>query len=150
MVDNKQYLRIGLQGVDYLLPNSTSYVIEKREQLEINDAGDALIAAWQVTPGGGRTPAYSLDADLNPLTRHTWQRAVFLQAGGQTLGLVADELQLLPRDEVRVEPFIPLGPAPSTSGHLFGGAWVRAGQLPVLVFEPRALAAYLMHLGGSA
>lgn len=147
MVDNKQYLRIGLQGVDYLLPNSTSYAIEKREQLEINDR-DTLVAAWQVTPSG-RIPAYSLDADLNPVARHAWQRAVFLQAGGQTLGLVADELQLLPRDEVRVEPFMPLGPAPTASGHLFGGAWVRAGQLPVLVLEPRALAAYLMHLGGS-
>lgn len=148
MVDNKQFLRIGLQGVDYLLPNTTSYVIEKREQLELNDH-DTLVAAWQVTPAG-RIPAYSLDADLNPMARHAWQRAVFLQAGGQALGLVADELQLLPRDEVRVEPFMPLGPAPTASGHLFGGAWVRAGQLPVLVFEPRALAAYLMHLGGSA
>lgn len=149
MVDNKQYLRIGLQGVDYLLPNNTSYVIEKREQLELNDSADALIAAWQITPGG-RTPAYSLDADLNPLARHAWQRAVFLQAGGQAWGLVADELQLLPRDEVRVEPFTPLGQAPTASGHLFGGAWVRAGHLPVLVFEPRGLVAYLMHLGGSA
>lgn len=148
MVDNKQYLRIGLQGVDYLLPNSTSYVIEKREQLELNDNADALIAAWQVTPGG-RTPAYSLDADLNPLARHAWQRAVFLQAGGHAWGLVADELQLLPRDEVRVEPFTPLGQAPTASGHLFGGAWVRAGHLPVLVFEPRGLVGYLMQLGGS-
>lgn len=149
MVDNKQYLRIGLQGVDYLLPNNTSYVIEKREQLELNDSADALIAAWQVVPGG-RTPAYSLDADLNPLARHAWQRAVFLQAAGQAWGLVADELQLLARDEVRIEPFRPLGPAPTASGHLFGGAWVRAGHLPILVFDPRGLVAYLMHLGGSA
>lgn len=150
MADHKQYLRIGLQGVDYLIPNSTNYVIEKREQLELNDAPDALIAAWQVMPGGGKTPAYSLDADLNPLARRNWQRAVFLQTGGPALGLIADELQLLARDEVRIEPFIPLGPAPSASGHLFGGAWVRAGHLPILVFEPRALSAYLIHLGGSA
>ena len=149
MVDNKQYLRIGLQGVDYLLPSGTSYVIEARDQLEINDAPGAVIAAWQITPGT-RTPAYSLDADLNPLARDDWQRAVFLQTGGQPLGLIADELQLLPREEVRVEPFTPLGPAPSAAGHVFGGAWVRAGQIPVLVFEPRALAAYLMNLGGLA
>lgn len=148
MADNKQYLRIGLQGVDYLLPNSTSYIIEKREQLEINDEPGAVIAAWQVAPGA-RTPAYSLDAELNPLARSNWQRAVFLQTGGQSLGLIADELQLLPRDEVRVEPFTPLGPPPSAAGHVFGGAWVRAGQIPVLVFEPRALAAYLLNLGGS-
>ena len=149
MVDNKQYLRIGLQGVDYLLPNSTSYVIEKREQLEVNDQPGAVIAAWQVTPGA-RTPAYSVDADLNPLSRGNWHRAVFLQTGGQPLGLIADELQLLPLDEVRVEPFTPFGPPPSTVGHVFAGAWMRAGQIPVLVFEPRALAAYLLNLGGSA
>ncbi len=148
MADNKQYLRIGLLGVDYLLPNNTSYAIEKREQLEINDAPGAFIAAWQVTTAG-RTPAYSLDADLNPLPRHAWQRAVFLKAGPQSIGLIADELQLMPSGEVRVEPFTPLGPAPSAAGHLFGGAWVRAGHAPVLVFEPRALAAHLFQLGGA-
>ena len=149
MAESKQYLRIGLMGVDYLLPNSTSYVIEKRETLEINDAPGALIAAWQATPTG-RAPAYSVDANLNPSSRHAWQRAVFFQAGGKTLGLVADELQLMAREDVRVEPFIPPGPALTPAGHLFNGAWVRAGHAPVLVFEPRALADYLMQLEGSA
>ncbi len=149
MAETRQFLRIGLMGVDYLLPNSTSYAIEKREHLEINDAPGALIVAWQATPTG-RAPAYSVDANLNPLSRPAWQRAVFFQAGSQTLGLVADELQLLAREDVRVEPFIPPGPAPTPAGHLFGGAWVRAAQAPVLVFEPRALADYLMHLEGSA
>ena len=149
MAESRQYLRIGLMGVDYLLPNSTSYVIEKRETLEINDAPGALIAAWQATPTG-RAPAYSVDANLNPLSRHAWQRAVFFQAGGRTLGLVADELQLLARDDVRVEPFIPTGPAQTPAGHLINGAWVRAGQAPVLVFEPGALADYLTQLEGSA
>lgn len=149
MTETRQFLRIGLMGVDYLLPNSTSYVIEKREHLDINDAPGALIAAWQATPTG-RAPAYSVDADLNPLLRHAWQRAVFLQAGNQTFGLVADELQLLAREEVHVESFIPPGPAPTPAGHLFNGAWVRAGHAPVLVFEPRALADYLMHLEAAA
>ncbi len=136
-------------GADYLVPNSTNYVIEKRENLDINDTPDALIAAWQVTPGG-RVPAYSVDAGLNPSPRRNWQRAVFLNIGGQTLGLIADELQLLAREDVRVEPFVPPGPAPTSTGHLINGAWVRAGQTPVLVFEPRALADYLMQLEGSA
>ena len=149
MAESRQYLRIGLMGVDYLLPNSTSYVIEKRETLEINDVPDALIAAWQATPTG-RAPAYSVDANLNPLSRHAWQRAVFFQAGGRTLGLVADELQLLAREDVRVEPFIPPGPTLTPAGHLINGAWVRAGQAPVLVFEPGALADYLTQLEGSA
>ena len=149
MVENRQYLRVGLMGVDYLLPNSASYVIEKREDLETNDAPGALIAAWQAT-AVGRAPAYSLDANLNPLPRHAWQRAVFLQNGGQPLGLIADELQLLAHEDVRIEPFMPLGPAPTPVGHLFSGAWVRAGHIPVLVFEPRALANYLMHLEDAA
>lgn len=149
MADSKQYLRIGLQGVDYLLPSSTNYVIEKREQLEINSDPHAFIAAWQVTTSG-KTPAYSLDGDLNPLARHNWQRAVFLQAGERTLGLVADELELLGRAEVRIEPYMPLGPPPSAAGHVFGNAWVRAGQVPVLVLEPRALAGYLLNIGGRA
>lgn len=148
MAETRQFLRIGLTGVDYLLPNNTSYVIEKREHLEINDAPDALIAAWQATPG--RAPAYSVDAGLNPLPRRTWQRAVFLQAGNRTLGLVADELQLLAHTDVRVEPFVPPGPAPTPDGHLFGGAWVRAGHVPVLVFDTRALGGYLARLKGAA
>ena len=149
MADNKQYLRIGLLGVDYLLPNNTSYTIEKRETLEINDAPGAFIAAWQVTPAG-RTPAYSLDADLNPLPRPAWQRAVFLKSGAQSFGLIADELQLLPHADVRVERFTPLGPAPTAAGHLFGGAWVRAGHAPVLVLELNALIAHLHQLGDTA
>ena len=124
-------------------------MIEKREQLEVNDAPGALIVAWQATPVG-RAPAYSVDANLDPLPRHAWQSAVFLQAGGRTLGLIADELQLLPREDVRVEPFVPPGPAPTPAGHLFGGAWVRAGHAPVLVFEPGALADYLMRLETAA
>ena len=148
MAETKQFLRVGLAGVDYLLPNSTSYVIEKREHLEINDAPGALIAAWQ-SASAGRAPAYSVDADLNAMSRPSWQRAVFFRAGNQTLGLVADELQLLSREDVRVEPFVPPGPA-SAFGQLFNGAWVRAGHVPVLVFEPRSLANYLMRLEAAA
>lgn len=99
---------------------------------------------------GGRWPAYSVDADLNPLARHAWQRAVFLQGEVRPVGLIADELQLLAREEVRIEPFRPPGPAPTPAGHLFGGAWVRPGRVPVLMFEPRALAEYLRRLGGAA
>jgi len=149
LAETRQFLRIGLMGADYLLPNSTSFVIEKREHLDINDTPGALIAAWQVTPGG-RVPAYSVDAGLNPLPRHNWQRAVFLKFGGQSLGLIADELQLLAGEDVRVEPLIPPGPAPTSAGHVINGAWVRAGQTPVLVFEPHALAGYLTQLKGSA
>jgi hypothetical protein len=40
---------------------------------------------------------------------------------------------------------LPPGPAPRQPD-ICSGAWVRAGQVPVLVFEPRALADYLAHL----
>lgn len=148
MADNRQYLRIGLQGVDYLLPGNASFAIEKREHLEV-DASGGIIVAWRVA-AGTRAPAYSVDADLNPVVRAAWQRAVYLQGDARPVGLVADELQLLAREEVRVEPFRPLGPAPTRFGHLFGGAWVRPGHAPMLVFEPRALTEYLRRLENPA
>jgi hypothetical protein len=145
--NNQQYLRLGLLGVSYLLPGSTGFSIEKREQFEEADGGSAVVA-WHAT-ASGRWPVFSVDADLNPFSRHGWQRAVLLQ-GRQPIGLVADELQILSPEEVRVEPFRPPGAPPTRVGHLFGGAWVRPGQLPVLMFEPAALAEYLLRLGGMA
>lgn len=132
-------------GVDYLLPGNAQYTIEKRGQLESAGPGSP-VAAWQMTPGG-RRPAYSVDEDLRPVRRSDWQHAVFLQ-GAQPVGLIAEELQLLAREDVRVEPLRPPGPAPTPAGHLFAGAWIRPGRAPVLVFEPRALADYLARLGG--
>lgn len=148
MADSRQYLRIGLQGVDYLLPGSASFAIEKREHLEV-DASGGIIVAWRVA-SGARAPAYSVDADLNPLARSSWQRAVFLQGDAQPVGLIADELQLLAHEDVRVEPFRPPGPVPTRAGHLFGGAWVRPGHAPILVFEARALSEYLRRLESPA
>lgn len=144
MADNRQFVRIGLRGVDYLLPSSAGFVIEKREHLEINPA-KGVVAAWRAD-STGRVPAYSVNADLHPLPRADWQKAVFLP-GATPAGLVADELQLLAREDVRVEPFRPLGPPATAVGHLFGGAWIRTGRAPVLVFDPQALANYLRRLG---
>ena len=148
MADHRQYLRIRLQSADYLLPGAAGYTIEKRENIEISDH-DALIAGWLITPAG-RAPAYSLDAEFNPHARHAWQRAVFLQNGSRRVGMVADELQLISRDDVRPEPFRPLGRPPTVAGPLFNAAWVREGHPPMLVLEPRALVEYLTHLGGAA
>jgi hypothetical protein len=147
VADNRQYLRIGLMGVDYLLPGSAGFVIEKREDLEAGEPG-GLVAAVRVLPNGTRTPAYSLDGGLDPVARHGWQRAVFVQ-GNPAAGLVADEIELLSPAEVHVERFRPLGRPVTRAGHLFSSAWVRAGAVPVLMFEPRALLAYLDQLGGA-
>lgn len=146
MADNRQYLRISFTGVDYLLPGSAGFAIEKREQLELGAPGSP-VAAWHATPQG-RWPAYSLDADLNLFPRNGWARAVFMQ-GSPRVGLVADELQLLARDDVRIERFRPLGSPATAAGQLFSGAWVRPGKLPVLMFDPNALADYLAQFGGA-
>lgn len=130
------------------MPGTAGFTIEKRESIETSD-GNALVVGWLVTPGG-RAPAFSLDAEFNPQVRHGWQRAVFLQSGSRRVGLVADELQLLARDDVRPEPFRPLGPSPTVAGPLFNAAWVREGYPPMLVFEPRALVEFLSRLGGTA
>lgn len=148
MADQRQYLRIRLQSTDYLMPGTAGFTIEKRESLEVSD-GNALVVGWHVT-AGGRAPAFSLDAELNPHPRHGWQRAVFLQSGTRRVGLVADELQLLAREDVRPEPFRPLGPPPTAAGPLFNAAWVREGHPPMLVFDPRALVEYLSRLGETA
>ena len=148
MGDNRHYLRINLMDTDYLLPGSASFAIEKREQLEEDGTGGP-VAAWWSTPGG-RAPAYSIDAALNPVARDSWQRAVFLQDTGATVGLVADELQLLSYDEVKIERFRPLGAAPTRAGHLFSGAWVRSNRAPVLLFDPAALTHWLRGLEARA
>jgi len=146
LADNRQYLRIGLMGVDYLLPGSSGFAVEKRDDLEVGDTG-SVVAAVRTLPNGSRVPAYALDGSLNPFPRSGWQRAVFLQ-GQPAGGLVADEVELLSAAEVRIEKFRPFGPSPTRVGHLFDGAWVRAGEAPLLMFEPRALLQYLSQFRG--
>jgi len=57
-----------------------------------------------------------------------------------------DEVQLLPRADTIVTPFTPLGHPPTRLGHLFAGAWVTGNRL-MLVFDPKAIVAYLQGLG---
>jgi hypothetical protein len=80
------------------------------------------------------------------MRHNNWQRAVFLDAAPHAVGLVVDEVQLLPRSETVVSPFTPLGLAPTRMGHLFAGAWV-TGNRVMLVFDPKAFVAYLQSLG---
>jgi len=141
VAEKRQYLRMRLDQTDFLLPWTSGFSIEKREELESNPEG-GFIAAWRVSPSG-REPAYSLDGELQPGLRDDWQRVVFLEGEGRTYGLVAEDLKLLSRDEVQVESFRPLGPAPTTAGHLFTGAWVRGMRAPILVINPSALSGWL-------
>lgn len=147
MAKAKQYLRVQVGSAVYLFPGATGYAIEQRENLSADDISGP-IAAWR-TVRGRRMPAYSLDAALRPTRRTDWQRAVFIEStGGTGAGFVADDVHMLPEDETAVTSFEPLGSPPTSAGHIFAGAWQQDKRV-VLVFDPRALVAYLQSLGGA-
>lgn len=145
--ESTQYLRLGLDGVEFLLPSEASLSIEQRDNLvttlrDADGAGNAAnVTAWYVVRSE-RWPAFYLGGDLRPSRGAGWQRAIFLEGGAHPIGLIADEVQLLPRSEMRIEPFQPLGPAPTPAGAVFDCAWMR-GDETVFVFNPKALVAYL-------
>lgn len=145
MSDTNQYLSLELGSAIFLLPNGSGFTIEQRENLIANKSSDGNVAAWR-SVHSKRMPAYCLDASLR-VTRHQhWHRAVFLDASPHAVGLVVDDVELLPRAETTVAPFTPLGPPPTRVGHLFSGGWV-TGHRVILVFDPPALVAYLQGLG---
>lgn len=145
MTDSNQYLRLQLGDTSFLLPSGSGFTIEQRENLITNKSPEGNVAAWRVVQAT-RLPAYCLDATLRVTRHHLWHRAVFLDAVPQAVGLAVDEVQLLPRAETVISPFMPPGLPPTRLGHLFSGAWV-TGHRAMLVFEPKALAAYLQSLG---
>lgn len=147
MADPNQYLRMQLGGASYLLPSTAGFTIEQRENLITNKSPEGNVVAWR-SVRSSRFPAYCLDANLRVARHQQWHRAVFLDAKPQAVGLVADEVQLLPRAETVISPFTPLGLPPTHAGHLFSGAWV-TGNRVILVFNPGALASYLQGLGES-
>ncbi len=145
MADPNQYLRLQLGKTSYLLPSASGFTIEQREHLTINKSPEGNVAAWQ-SVRSARLPAYCLDGMLRVTRHHDWQRAVFLDATPHAVGLVVDEVQLLPRSETTVSLFAPLGLPPTRLGHLFSGASVNGNRI-MLVFEPQAFIAYLQSLG---
>lgn len=146
MADSSQYLRVVLDGTDYLLPSAASVAIEQRDGMVL-ESGSGPVVAWRQTRAG-RWPAYGLDAAFRPMRPARWQRAVFLEAAGQTVGLVAEDVNLLGRTDMHVAPFAPLGAAPTRFGHWFNAAWVD-GHRVTLVLDPRSLLGYLRSLGGA-
>lgn len=145
MTDPIQYLRLQLGGTSYLLPHSSGFTLEQRESLITNKSPEGNVAAWR-SARSVRHPAFCLDAALRVTRHHHWHRAVFLDAVPHAVGLVAEEVQMLPRAETTVTPFTPLGHPPARHGHLFSGAWV-TGNRVLLVFDPQAIVAYLQSLG---
>lgn len=145
MAESHQYLRLQLGQTNYLLLSTAGFSIEQRESLIVNQSTSDRVAAWRAVRTA-RWPAYCLDADLKVVRRDDWQRAVFLEAKPVSLGMIVDEIQLLPRADMRIAPFVPLGPPPTRVGHLFAGSWISGTQL-TLVLEAKALVAYLQSLG---
>lgn len=142
---SNQYLRFGIGGTYYLISGAVSVAIDQRENLEINQSGTGQASAWR-PHDDTRWPAYCLDRDFKVAPRDDWERAIFLEAQPTPVGLIADEVQLLPEGEAQVTAFTPLGPPATAAGHLFSGAWV-IGSQAVLVFDPKALTTFLQGLG---
>jgi hypothetical protein len=145
VTDFGQYMRLQLGDTSFLLPRGSDFTIEQRENLITNKSPEGNVAAWRVMQNT-RLPVYCLDAALRVSRQHLWHRAVFLDSMPQAVGLAVDEVQLLPHAETVISPFTPPGLPPTRLGHLFSGAWV-TGHRAMLVFEPKALAAYLQSLG---
>ena len=139
-----QYARVQLHGANYLLPSTVGLVIEQRDALQPNTEGGNA-TAWR-TRHETRWPAYSLDAAFKLTQRKQWQRALFLDAGADSVGVIVDEVQMLARADIQISPFTPLGPAPTRYGHLFNGAWVE-GRAATLVIDPKTFMAYLHGFG---
>jgi hypothetical protein len=141
----RQYLRLKIDETSFLLPSTASLAIEKREGLS-SSTDSRLVAAWRQT-SKGRWPAYSLDKELQPAPRDRWSRAVYLNATPNPVGLVTDEIQLIPTDQLHIVPFHPPGPAPTNVGHIFNAAHVDGDDM-LMVLEPNAFTAYLLSLEG--
>lgn len=136
----RHYLELKFAGHTFLMPNTPDVSIEPRENMQIERRGRAAaIRSLQ----GVLWLAYILDGDLRPVTDGVWTRAVFLNARAKSpVGLLVDDLRLLPADSLRIEAFTPLGPAPVSGQHLFHAAAMRGSTL-TLVFAPTSLTAYL-------
>jgi hypothetical protein len=147
MADSSQYLRIVLDGSDYLLPSAASVAIEQRDSMAL-ERTPGRVVAWRQSRSG-RWPAYGFDAAFRPASPEHWQRAVFLETSRQPVGLVADDVNLLGGTDMHVAPFAPPGPAPTRYGHWFNAAWID-GTRVTLVIDPRALVQFLQSLGAVA
>ncbi len=145
MADSKQYLRLVVAGVDYLLPSTAGFTIEQRENLQVNNVASGRVSAWRVTRNN-RWPAYALDREFQVTRPSNWQRAVFVEAAPHAIGVIVDDVHLLPRAQAQVSPFTPLGKPATPAGHLFSGAWVTEKQV-IFMLHPQALVAYLQGTG---
>ena len=148
MADDNQFISIRIRNTSFLLPANASLGIEQRETLELNSGKGGNAVAWKVV-GANKWPAYALDEDLELTSGNAWERVVYVQDGGSVVGLAAENIQIMNRGDIQVQPFLPVGPPPKSGKHIFSSSWIE-GNTPVLMFEPSALASYLTVVGGGA
>ena len=139
----RHYLELRFAGQKFLMPNGPDIVVEPRENMQVERAGRAAAmrnvqdVSWF---------AYALGPDWAPVPESGWTRAVFLTVGpGRPVGLLVDDLKLLPADSLRIEAFTPLGPAPVPGRHLFVAAAMTLSAV-TLVLAAGAVASYLRAL----
>lgn len=147
MAESSQYLRLVMDGAEYLLPGAASVAIEQRHAL-LPENGSGPLVAWRQSRQG-RWPAYGLSASLQPKRPGEWLRAVFLNGGATPVGLAVEEVHLLNRTDLHVTRFTPLGKPPTRAGHFFNAAWVD-GHRVTFVLDPRSVVEWLRSLGGRA
>ncbi|WP_298136619.1 hypothetical protein [Acidiferrobacter sp.] len=146
MTDVRHYLQLRFSGQVFLMPNLPDIVVEPRENMLVEPKGQA---AARRSVQGASWVAYALGPDWTPVPEGPWTRAVFLGIhGARPVGLLVDDLKLLPAIGLRIEPFTPLGPAPVPGRNLFPGVEMRQGN-PTLVLAADVLASYLHALEGN-
>ncbi len=143
LANSGQFVLFRIGDTSYLVPGSATVAIDKRDNLSTDDSNRGGVCAWRTT-GDERWPVYLLDARLRPSGSGHWERAIFLPARPQPVGIAANAVQLLPQKEVSTVPFRPLGPPPAGGGHLFNAAWVHDTNV-ILVFDPATLGLFLLN-----
>ena len=137
----RHYIELRFADRLYLMANVPQLVVEPRENLLIEPTGRA--AAQRVVQGVS-WPAYALDAALEPVAQSPWTRAIFLNSTERGVGILVDEMRLVPVDRLRIEPFVPLGPPPPGGQPVFDAAAMQQAGL-TLVFSVSGLVAHLRY-----
>ncbi|GMQ91576.1 MAG: hypothetical protein BMS9Abin11_0885 [Gammaproteobacteria bacterium] len=146
MADSNQYLRLTLTDRNFLLPSTASLAIEQKDSIQLGAQPHGSIIGHR-NVGGSKWPVLLLSSELQGDTSAAWTRAVFVGNAIHAVGIAVNEVMLLPRQDTEVEPFNPVGPPPTSAGHIFSGAWIHEGRV-VLVLDPKGLSGYLQTLAG--
>jgi hypothetical protein len=148
VADNNQYLRLTLTDRSFLLPSTASLAIEQKENIQMGASPRGSIIGHR-NASGSKWPVLLLSSELQGDTSAAWTRAVFVGNAINAVGIAVSEVLLLPRQDTVIEPFNPLGPPPTSAGHIFSGAWTHEGKV-MLVLDPKGLSGYLQTLAGGS